>query len=203
MEDSNSADHSGFRLLEKTGNVAKRGVGVVRGMREKVQSTFRGQQAAIVENEVKYVTVLKTEPPNASVNTFNGLLILPPIVLGGPSVEIPLNAENILLRGAVLRNTEWAIGIACYTGKDTKLVMNSFETPSKFSRLDQLMNRIVVYVLCITAGIIAYLATLSVITSNKEFDELWYVLGIFHCFTRKIILTSLLSLKVYWIEQRP
>jgi phospholipid-translocating ATPase len=186
--DDDIDDHqpsSGFRLLEKTGNVAKRGAGAVRGMRERVQSTFRVQQTALVENEVMYVTVLKTEPPNASVNTFNGLLILPPVVLGGPSIEIPLNAENILLRGAVLRNTEWAIGIACYTGKDTKLVMNSFDTPSKFSRLDQLMNRIVVYVLCITAAIITYLSTFSVITSNKEFDELWYVPGTLECVTSK------------------
>ncbi len=38
---------------------------------------------------------------------------------------IPIDNDNVLLRGAVLRNTEWAIGVAVYTGKDSKLQVQS------------------------------------------------------------------------------
>ena len=149
-------------------------VGAVKGLGHKMKMSMT-DRPSVPFNEIKYVAALKTEPPNASVNTFGGVLILPPVQLGGPSVEIALNADNILLRGAVLRNTEWAIGMACYTGKDTKLVQNSFETPSKFSRLDSLMNRTVLYILVIAGLAIAYLASFAVYTNTEEFDNLWYV----------------------------
>lgn len=121
----------------------------------------------------QYITMLKTEPPNASINTFNGTLVLPPIKAGGESIEIPLSTENMLLRGAVLRNTRWAIGIACYTGDDSKLVMNSFETPSKFSQLDKIVNALVLAILLVAGIIIAFLATFNQVDTNKFFDELW------------------------------
>ena len=122
-----------------------------------------------------FVMALNSEPPNASVNTYSGVLVMPPVQADGPSVEVPLNADNILLRGAVLRNTEWVIGLTCFTGKDTKLVRNSFETPSKFSRLDILMNRIVICILTIMVLCISYLATFSVFTTDERFDQLWYI----------------------------
>ena len=82
---------SGSRLMEKTGNIGKFGIDAVKGMGQKVKSRMgvADHPHAEVEAEVKYVAALKTEPPNASVNTFNGLLILPPVRLGGPSIEIP------------------------------------------------------------------------------------------------------------------
>ena len=82
---------SGFRLMEKTGNIGKFGIDAVKGMGQKVKSRMgvADHPHAEAEAEVKYVAALKTEPPNTSVNTFNGLLILPPVRLGGPSIEIP------------------------------------------------------------------------------------------------------------------
>ncbi|KZP18292.1 phospholipid-translocating ATPase [Athelia psychrophila] len=45
-----------------------------------------------------------------------------------------------LLRGTVLRNTRWAVGIVIYTGQDTKIVLNSGATPSKRSKVERMMN---------------------------------------------------------------
>lgn len=39
---------------------------------------------------------------------------------------VPLGADQILLRGAQLRNTQWVIGIVVYTGHDTKLMQVRF-----------------------------------------------------------------------------
>jgi phospholipid-translocating ATPase/phospholipid-transporting ATPase len=75
----------------------------------------------------------------------------------------------------VLRNTDWVIGVACFTGADTKLVQNSVATPSKFSQLDMMINRTVIYVLMIMVTCVCSLGGLSVYTGNREFDTLWYV----------------------------
>jgi phospholipid-transporting ATPase len=37
---------------------------------------------------------------------------------------ITLDNKQLGLRGSNLANTSWAIGVALYTGKDTKLMLN-------------------------------------------------------------------------------
>lgn len=125
--------------------------------------------------DIHYVASLTSEPPNPHVNTFSGKLTLPPAEEGGDCIDIPLGAENLLLRGAVLRNTEWAIGLSCFTGTDTKLVQNSFDTPSKFSRLDILMNKTVVLIIILMVLCISYLASQAIISNEEQFDNLWYI----------------------------
>mmetsp|Transcript_15351 Transcript_15351/g.38040 ORF Transcript_15351/g.38040 Transcript_15351/m.38040 type:complete len:1784 (+) Transcript_15351:307-5658(+) len=127
------------------------------------------------DNQTHYVAALTSEPPNAHVNTFSGKLTLPPVEPAGPCIDIPLGADNILLRGAVLRNTEWAIGLSCFTGTDTKLIQNSFQTPSKFSQLDVLMNKCVAIIIVVMCLCIAYLATSAVISMNNDFNYIWYI----------------------------
>jgi phospholipid-translocating ATPase len=52
----------------------------------------------------------------------------------------PVDMQMMLLRGTVLRNTGWVVGVVCYTGEDTKIVMNSGGTPSKRSKVERQMN---------------------------------------------------------------
>jgi len=52
----------------------------------------------------------------------------------------PVDLSMTLLRGTVLRNTRWAIGVVIYTGLDTKIAMNSGGTPSKRSKVERQMN---------------------------------------------------------------
>ena len=53
---------------------------------------------------------------------------------------IPLSIANLLLRGCVLRNTSWVIGVLVYTGGETKIVQNTGLTPSKRSRIERQLN---------------------------------------------------------------
>lgn len=73
--------------------------------------------------------------PNMKVESFTGTLNIPHASAAAaagsrrsshPRREsydrvVPIDNDNVLLRGAVLRNTEWAVGVAVYTGKDSKL----------------------------------------------------------------------------------
>jgi magnesium-transporting ATPase (P-type) len=121
------------------------------------------------------VAILTTEPPNASVHTFSGKLTVRSDNGNDDDDEIiPLSAEHVVLRGAVIRNTEWVIGLACFTGVDTKLVRNSFDTPSKFSQLDKLINQTVLVVLLVMILCITYLATKAVYVNKNSFDQLFY-----------------------------
>lgn len=128
---------------------------------------------AKIGKETQYVIAMTTEPPNPHVNTFTGKITIPPLEEGGECYDIPLGAENVLLRGAVLRNTEWAIGFVVFTGTDTKLVRNSFKTPSKFSQLDILMNQTVALILVCMFLLVTFLATANVYTASRRGGEFW------------------------------
>ncbi len=52
----------------------------------------------------------------------------------------PVDMPMVLLRGTVLRNTGWVVGVVLYTGADTRIVMNSGGTPSKRSKVERQMN---------------------------------------------------------------
>jgi magnesium-transporting ATPase (P-type) len=88
--------------------------------------------------------------------------------------HVPLSADNLLLRGASLRNTEWAIGMACFTGEDTKLVQNSSETPPKFSILEQMVNKIILYLI---AFILVFIFVIVLAGRNAlpPADHVWYL----------------------------
>ncbi|WAR60038.1 hypothetical protein PtB15_11B680 [Puccinia triticina] len=57
--------------------------------------------------------------------------------------RVPVDLNSVLLRGTVLRNTEWVIGLVVFTGPDTKIMMNSSATRSKRSKVERQMNPMV------------------------------------------------------------
>ena len=69
-------------------------------------------------------------------------------------IKIPLDAKQLLLKGAKLKNTKWVIGIVIYTGHNCKLMKNAKDPISKFSSVESLMNSgliiifLVQFVLC-------------------------------------------------------
>ena len=73
---------------------------------------------------------------------------------------IPLDVENMLMRGSSLRNTEWVYGVAIYTGHDTKVMMNSSKSQPKFSKIEKATNKYIIVgiamqtVICLVAACI-------------------------------------------------
>ncbi|OCB86698.1 phospholipid-translocating P-type ATPase [Sanghuangporus baumii] len=55
-------------------------------------------------------------------------------------VKQPIDLQTVLLRGTVLKNTKWVIGVVMYTGEDTKIMLNAGGTPSKRSKVERQMN---------------------------------------------------------------
>lgn len=53
-----------------------------------------------------------------------------------------------MLKGSALKNTEWVLGVVIYTGKDTKLMMNSQKSRVKRSHVEKALNTIIFLILC-------------------------------------------------------
>ena len=84
------------------------------------------------------------EEPNASINTFKGRFEAMDGLHSDKAFEnTPLGAKNLLLRGCVVRNTKWVVGVVVFTGEDTKVAQNSRETPVKVSSVDSTMNTMI------------------------------------------------------------
>lgn len=45
--------------------------------------------------------------------------------------KVPLDANNLLLRGSTLSKTPWAVGVAVNVGRDAKIVQNMTKAPRK------------------------------------------------------------------------
>ena len=43
----------------------------------------------------------------------------------------PLSIDNFLLKGSVLKNTEWVAGLVVYSGNETKIMLNSQKRKTK------------------------------------------------------------------------
>ncbi|PJF18947.1 Phospholipid-transporting ATPase [Paramicrosporidium saccamoebae] len=73
---------------------------------------------------------------------------------------LPVSHEGLLLRGCILRNTGYVIGVVVYTGPHTKLMLNSGGTPSKRTRIERQMNPqiilnfILLFIICVSCAIV-------------------------------------------------
>jgi phospholipid-transporting ATPase len=80
---------------------------------------------------------IKSEQPNSSLYTYEATLTMQ---AGGGEKELPLAPDQLLLRGATLRNTPWIHGIVVFTGHETKLMRNATATPIKRTAVERMVN---------------------------------------------------------------
>lgn len=88
---------------------------------------------------------LELDRPDPNLYKLNG-------AVATTSDKYPIDLQTVLLRGTVLKNTRWVIGIVMFTGEDAKIVLNAGGTPSKRSRVERQMNP-QVYVLFISMSV--------------------------------------------------
>ncbi|KAF9453983.1 phospholipid-translocating P-type ATPase [Macrolepiota fuliginosa MF-IS2] len=86
---------------------------------------------------------LRSEHPNNSLYTYEGTLEL--VSEHGTPKQVPLGPDQILLRGAQLRNTPWAYGLTVFTGHETKLMRNATAAPIKRTAVERQVNVQIVF----------------------------------------------------------
>ncbi|CAG8666249.1 55_t:CDS:1 [Cetraspora pellucida] len=102
-------------------------------VRHCVPSTISITTESDCENIAFYV---ESEQPHSNLYSYTGVLHRPDHGGTGNNIIDPISINDVLLRGCVLRNTQWAIGLVVFTGTDTKIMLNSGDTPSKRSRIE-------------------------------------------------------------------
>ncbi len=98
---------------------------------------------------------IRSEQPNSSLYTYEATLT---VTAGGGEKEMPLQPDQLLLRGAALRNTPWIHGVVVFTGHETKLMRNATATPIKRTAVEKMLNFQIVM-------LVAILIVLSLISS--------------------------------------
>lgn len=78
-------------------------------------------------------TYVECENPNEMLYRFEGTLFVRDIVA-------PLCVDQSLLRGSVLKNTDYIYGLVVYTGHETKVFQNQVQGKQKMSKLERLLN---------------------------------------------------------------
>ena len=109
--------------------------------------------------------VIESDAPQANLYQYSGAArwvqrdTKDPAAPGTQMAE-PISINNLLLRGCTLRNTEWVLGVVVFTGRETKIMLNSGMTPSKRSRIARelnwnvIYNFIILFFMCLLSGII-------------------------------------------------
>ncbi|KAG8188801.1 hypothetical protein JTE90_009192 [Oedothorax gibbosus] len=112
---------------------------------------------------------LECEAPNRHLYEFTGNLRL----VGKQT--LPLGADQLLLRGAKLRNTNWVFGAVVYTGHETKLMMNSTTAPLKRSTVDKITNNQILMLFLLLILLCLISAVASEIWNKHNALSHWYL----------------------------
>ncbi|EFA77251.1 hypothetical protein PPL_12462 [Heterostelium album PN500] len=96
------------------------------------ESNLKSKQSLVETNNLKSVEdfigaklLIEYETPSHLLNKFDGRITI------NNEDTLPLNVEQLLVRGTQLKNTKWIYGVVVYTGHETKYMLNTMATPSK------------------------------------------------------------------------
>ncbi|OUM64486.1 hypothetical protein PIROE2DRAFT_42517 [Piromyces sp. E2] len=124
-----------------------------------------------------------------------------------PNTSLPLNVNQMLFRGSVLRNTECVYLMAIYTGKETRVFRNSRQVGLKTSTLDPQLNKYLIYIFLLNFAILFISVVLQLFDSYKIIHKKrhynhWYlhINGKWNTFTEFIkSILSFFALYTYFV----
>ncbi|XP_054643934.1 phospholipid-transporting ATPase IH isoform X9 [Dunckerocampus dactyliophorus] len=125
------------------------------------------------EEEVDAIhATIECEQPQPDLYKFVGRIN---IYMDNEPVARPLGSENLLLRGATLKNTEYIYAAAIYTGMETKMALNYQCKSQKRSAVEKSMNAYLVVYLCILISKALINTVLKYAwQADPSRDEPWY-----------------------------
>ncbi|XP_060089475.1 phospholipid-transporting ATPase IK [Heteronotia binoei] len=126
------------------------------------------QELANVENMASFDGIVTCEGPNSRLHHFIG-------TLEWHGETHPVDTEQILLRGCRIRNTEVCYGLVIYAGADSKIMKNCGKIRLKKTKLNRLMDRIIMLI-CVVLLLTSFaLAVGSGIWATKFRQEHGYL----------------------------
>lgn len=111
--------------------------------------------------------LIRCERPNRNIYGFHANMEI-------DGKRVSLGPSNIILRGCELKNTAWAVGVAVYAGRETKVMLNSSGAPSKRSRLETHMNRETLLLSGLLIALCSIVTVFGGVWLGRHEDELEY-----------------------------
>ncbi|KAL2243223.1 probable phospholipid-transporting ATPase 4 isoform X3 [Sesamum indicum] len=116
----------------------------------------------------EFSATIRCEDPNPSLYTFVGKFEYDGKVY-------PLDPSQILLRDSKLRNTAYVYGVVIFTGHDSKVMQNATKSPSKRSRIEKQMDKII-YILFSILVFISLISSAGFLVKTKnDLPKWWYL----------------------------
>ncbi|CAN0256362.1 unnamed protein product, partial [Pylaiella littoralis] len=160
-------DHHGRSSISSAANAGRRRKSLRRGSHAKNQEGNLGCGGDGRDTELlNGVGEAGAAEPSGAIETGGG---------EGTASE-PISADMLLLRGCVLRNTRWVVGLALNTGPDTKIMMSMSKAPWKASHLSCRINEEIKRVAVVMGSACLIGAVLTTI-SNAQYQDTKIYLG--------------------------
>ncbi|XP_012878154.1 PREDICTED: phospholipid-transporting ATPase IK [Dipodomys ordii] len=147
--------------------------------------TVTHQELTSATKMASFQGTVRCEDPNSQMHQFVGSL-------EWNHRKYPLDIGNLLLRGSKIRNTDACYGLVIYAGVDTKIMQNCGKIHLKRTKLDLLMNKLVILIF-LSLVAISLALTLGFSVMIKDFKWKHHYLSVKH--TRTEILESFL---IFW-----
>eukprot|EP00268_Persea_americana_P027236 TRINITY_DN2667_c0_g1_i2.p1 TRINITY_DN2667_c0_g1~~TRINITY_DN2667_c0_g1_i2.p1 ORF type:complete len:1108 (+),score=144.64 TRINITY_DN2667_c0_g1_i2:417-3740(+) len=112
--------------------------------------------------------------PDKDIRRFDAnMRLFPPFI---DNDLCPLTINNTLLQSCYLRNTEWACGVAVYTGNETKLGMSRGIPEPKLTAVDAMIDKLTGAIFIFQIVVVIVLGVAGNVWKDTEAQKLWYVL---------------------------
>lgn len=117
--------------------------------------------------------VIECPNPDKDIRRFDANIRLFPPFLDNDLC--PLTINNTLLQSCYLRNTEWACGVAVYTGNETKLGMSRGVPEPKLTAVDAMIDKLTGAIFLFQIVVVIVLGFAGNIWKDTEARKQWYV----------------------------
>ena len=93
-------------------------------------------------NNIIFEGYCQCDPPNSNLHKLDGRVsITYNINNNKKKIIFPITERQMLLKGSILKNTNWIIGFVLYTGMNNKIILNSKRPRTKMSIIEKKMNK--------------------------------------------------------------
>ena len=112
---------------------------------------------------------LVCEGPNASLYTFSGRLKV-------DDGEVrSVGPPQLLLRDSSLQNTGSVLGVVVYTGHDTKSLQNATPPPTKRSRVDKYLDKVIYFMFFLLLAMSVLTGVIIGVRTKNDGTNIWYL----------------------------
>ncbi|KAK4255533.1 hypothetical protein QN277_008521 [Acacia crassicarpa] len=118
--------------------------------------------------------VIECPNPDKDIRRFDAnMRLFPPFI---DNDVCPLTIKNTILQSCYLRNTEWACGVAVYTGNETKLGMSRGIPEPKLTAMDAMIDKLTGAIFVFQIVVVMVLGIAGNVWKDTEAKKQWYVL---------------------------